>query len=55
MAIAKFLRLGYLNEGMLDVMVRGKGPGSALLPAAMLLGFMLLFVALAVALFRWED
>lgn len=53
--ISKFLPLGHLNEGMLDLMVRGKGPESALLPAAVLIGFMIGFVALAVALFTWED
>ena len=54
-ALAKFLPLGHLNEGMLDLMVRGKGPEAALLPAAVLVGFAVAFAGLAVAMFRWED
>lgn len=53
--LAKFLPLGHLNEGMLDLMVRGKGPEAALLPAAVLVGFAVAFAGLAVAMFRWED
>ena len=30
--VGKVLPLKHLNEGMLDTMVRGEGPGSALLP-----------------------
>lgn len=53
--LAKFLPLGHLNQGMLDVMVRGKGPESVIVPAVVLVGFMVAFAGLAVALFRWED
>ena len=44
-----------LNEGLLDTMVRGEGPSSALLPMAVLLGFALVFGLIAARLFRWED
>lgn len=47
--------LGQLNKGMLDVMVRGQGPGAALVPMAVLLGFALVFGLIAARLFRWED
>ncbi|GAA1791866.1 ABC transporter permease [Nostocoides veronense] len=53
--ISKFLPLGQLNEGLLDTMVRGEGPGSALLPMAVLLGFAVVFGLIAARLFRWED
>jgi ABC-2 type transport system permease protein len=53
--ISKFLPLGQLNNGMLDVMVRGQGPGAALVPMAVLLGFALVFGLIAARLFRWED
>lgn len=53
--VSKVLPLGQLNEGMLDVMVRGEGPSALLVPIAVLLGFTLVFGAIAVKLFRWED
>lgn len=46
--------LRYLNEGMLDVMVRGDGPSAALLPIAIMLGFTVVFTALATRFFRWD-
>lgn len=52
--VSKVFPLRYLNEGMLDVMVRGQGAGSALLPMAVLLGFALVIGAVATWLFRWE-
>lgn len=53
--LARLLPLGHLNEGMLDLIVRGRGPEAALLPAGVLVGFAVAFAGLAVALFRWED
>jgi ABC-2 type transport system permease protein len=49
------LPLRHLNDGMLDVMVRGQGPGSALAPMGILLGFALVVTLVAVRLFRWEG
>jgi ABC-2 type transport system permease protein len=54
-ALGKVLPLKYLNEGMLDTMVRGQGPSSALVPIAVLLGFAIVVTAIASALFRWDD
>jgi ABC-2 type transport system permease protein len=54
-ALGKVLPLKYLNDGMLDTMVRGQGPSSALLPIAVLLGFAVVVTAIASALFRWDD
>ncbi len=53
--VSKFLPLGQLNKGMLDVMVRGDGPGAALMPMAVLLSFAVVFGLIAARLFRWED
>jgi ABC-2 type transport system permease protein len=54
-AIGHVLPLKHLNDGMLDVMVRGEGPSSALLPLAVLLGFTVVLTAAAAMLFRWDD
>ena len=53
--VSKFLPLGQLNQGLLDTMVRGEGPGAALVPMGALLGFALVFGLIAARLFRWED
>jgi ABC-2 type transport system permease protein len=53
--IALALPLRHLNEGMLDVMVRGEPASAVLLPAAILVGFAAVMTALAVRLFRWEG
>ena len=49
------LPLRHLNEGMLDLMVRGQGPGAALLPLGVLAGFALVLTVVAARLFRWDD
>jgi ABC-2 type transport system permease protein len=49
------LPLRHLNDGMLDVMVRGQGPGAALVPIGILLGFAIVVTAISVRLFRWEG
>ena len=54
-AVSQSLPLRHLNDGMLDVMVRGQGPGAALVPMAILLGFTLVLTAVAARLFRWET
>ena len=48
------LPLRHLNDGMLDVMVRGEGPGAAVQPIAILLGFAAVVTLVAVRLFRWD-
>jgi ABC-2 type transport system permease protein len=53
-AVSNVLPLKHLNEGMLDVMVRGEGPSSALVPIAILAGFALVVTFVAARLFRWE-
>jgi len=53
--VAKLLPLYWLNEGMLDVMVRGEPWTAALLPMAILAAFAIVVTALAAKLFRWET
>ncbi|NUR08987.1 MAG: ABC transporter permease [Nocardioidaceae bacterium] len=49
------LPLRHLNDGMLDVLVRGQGPTAAIVPMLILLGFAAVVTLVAVRLFRWED
>ena len=53
--VSHLLPLFWLNEGMLDVMVRGEPWTAALLPMAILAGFAVVVTALAAKLFRWET
>lgn len=49
------LPLKHLNDGMLDVMVRGEGPNAALVPMAILATFALVVTLIAARLFRWDT
>jgi ABC-2 type transport system permease protein len=53
--VSHALPLRHLNDAMLDVMVRGQGPGAALAPRGILLGFALVVTLVAARLFRWEG
>ena len=53
--LSDLLPLKHLNEGMLDVLVRGQGPSSALVPLAILAGFAVVVTLLAARLFRWDT
>jgi len=53
--VSRLLPLRHLDDGMLDVMVRGQGPSAVLVPAAVLLGFTVLMTLLAARLFHWDD
>lgn len=53
--VSLVLPLGQLNEGMLDVMVRGEGASALAVPMLALLGFTVVFGVIAVKMFRWED
>ena len=52
--VSGLLPLRHLNDGMLDVMVRGQGPSAAFAPIGILLGFAAVVTLVAVRLFRWE-
>ncbi|CAM3367907.1 ABC transporter permease [Nocardioides dubius] len=53
--VSKAMPLRHLNDGMLDVMVRGEGPAAALVPIGILLAFAAVVCLLAAKLFRWES
>ncbi|MBA2561288.1 MAG: ABC transporter permease [Propionibacteriales bacterium] len=53
--VSHLLPLRHLNDGMLDVMVRGQGPSAALQPMGVLLGFTAVILFAATRLFSWES
>ena len=53
--ISLALPLRHLNDGMLDLMVRGAGPSAVVAPLLILAGFTVVMTALAARLFRWDD
>ncbi len=53
-AVSLGLPLRHLNDGMLDVLVRGEGPSAVLVPMAILMAFAVVMTAVAVRLFRWD-
>ncbi|MBA2639931.1 MAG: ABC transporter permease [Nocardioidaceae bacterium] len=53
--VSNVMPLKWLNEGMMDVMVRGEGPSATLLPIAVLAGFAVVVTLLAARLFQWET
>ncbi len=53
--VSQALPLRHLNDGMLDVMVRGEPWTAVLLPGAILLGFAVVVTAVAARLFRWDT
>ncbi|MFB9313028.1 ABC transporter permease [Nocardioides plantarum] len=52
--VSDLLPLKHLNEGMLDVMVRGEGPAAALPAIGILAGFAIVVTLIAARLFRWD-
>jgi ABC-2 type transport system permease protein len=53
--VSKLLPLRHLNDGMLDVMVRGEGAGAVLVPMGILAAFAAVVTLAAARLFRWET
>ncbi len=53
-AVSLALPLRHLNDGMLDVLVRGEGPSAVIVPMGILLAFAVVMTAVAVKLFRWD-
>lgn len=53
--VAEVFPLRHLNDGMLDVMVRGRGPASVLPQMGILLAFTVVISAIAGVIFRWEE
>jgi ABC-2 type transport system permease protein len=53
--VSHLLPLRHLNDGMLDVMVRGTPPSAALAPMGVLLGFTVVILLVASRFFSWES
>ncbi len=53
--VSRLLPLRWLNEGMLDVMVRSEGSSAILVPMAVLAGFAIVVTGLAARLFSWPS
>jgi ABC-2 type transport system permease protein len=53
--VSEVLPLRHLNDGMVDVLVRGKGIEALLVPSAVLIGFTLVIGFAASRVFSWED
>jgi ABC-2 type transport system permease protein len=53
--VSKVFPLRWMNDGMLDVLGRGKGPSTILAPSAVLLGFAVVVGLIATRVFRWDD
>jgi ABC-2 type transport system permease protein len=54
-AVSQALPLRHMNDGMLDVLVRGKGIEALLVPCSVLVAFTAVVGLLAAKVFRWED
>ncbi|GAA3668519.1 hypothetical protein GCM10022267_63920 [Lentzea roselyniae] len=54
-AVSKIFPLRHMNDGMLNVLVRGKGIEALLLPGAVLIGFTLVIAFIASRVFKWEE
>jgi ABC-2 type transport system permease protein len=53
-SIANFMPLKHMNDGMVDFLVRGQGPGAMVLPGAVLLALTLVMAFVASRVFNWE-
>ncbi|MEU0882130.1 ABC transporter permease [Lentzea sp. NPDC005914] len=53
--VSKIFPLRHMNDGMLDVLVRGKGIDALVLPSAILVGFALVVGFIASRVFKWEE
>lgn len=53
--VSHLLPLRHLNDGMLDVMVRGDGPEAALVPMLILIAFAAAVLLVASRFFSWES
>lgn len=53
--VSQLLPLRHLNDGMLDVMVRGQGVSAIWVPMIILLGFAAAILIIASRFFNWES
>lgn len=53
--VSQALPLRHMNDAMLDVLARDRGPGAVVVPCLVLLGFAVVVTAIATRLFQWDD
>jgi ABC-2 type transport system permease protein len=53
-SVSRVLPLRWMNDGMLDVLVRGQGWGAVWLPCLVLAGFTVVVAGVATRVFRWD-
>jgi ABC-2 type transport system permease protein len=53
--VSKIFPLRHMNDGMLDVLVRGKGIEALVVPSGILIGFALVVGFIASRVFKWEE
>jgi ABC-2 type transport system permease protein len=53
--VSRVFPLRWMNDGMLDVLVRGKGFAAIMLPVVVLLAFAAVVSVIAGRFFRWDD
>ncbi len=53
-SVSRLLPLRHMNDGMLDVMVRGMGPSAIVFPMIFLLVFAAVCSAISAKMFRWD-
>jgi ABC-2 type transport system permease protein len=53
--VSKAFPLRWMNDGMLDVLVRGQGIDAVWLPCAVLVGFTLIVTGVATRFFQWDS
>jgi ABC-2 type transport system permease protein len=54
-AVSKVFPLRWMNDGMLDLLVRDKGAGALVAPALVLAGFAVVVTVIASRFFSWDD
>jgi ABC-2 type transport system permease protein len=53
--VSKALPLRWMNDGMLDLLVRDRGAEALIAPALVLTGFAVVVSLIATRLFTWDD
>lgn len=53
--VSQLFPLRHMNDAMLDVLARGQGVGSVVVPCLILLAFAVVLTAIATRVFRWDD
>jgi ABC-2 type transport system permease protein len=54
-AVSRVFPLRHMNDGIMDFLVRGKGPSALVVPCLVLTGFIVVVGAISAKVFQWED